>query len=144
MRRFQRVGSYAVCVRDGAVLLTRFTRSGRWTLPGGGVDHGEDPRDAVVREVLEETGLAFAVGDLLDVRSRRWEHTDPDGTPVDVHGVQLLFSGEIVGGTLSHEVGGSSDRAEWVPLARLDDLVRSGAVDEALAVLGVRPGVPPR
>jgi len=144
VRRFQRVGSYAVCVRDGAVLLTRFTRSGRWTLPGGGVDHGEDPRDAVVREVLEETGLAFAVGDLLDVRSRRWEHTDPDGTPVDVHGVQLLFSGEIVGGTLSHEVGGSSDRAEWVPLARLDDLVRSGAVDEALAVLGVRPGVPPR
>ena len=144
MRRFQRVGSYAVCVRDGAVLLTRFTRSGRWTLPGGGVDHGEDPRDAVVREVLEETGLAFAVGDLLDVRSRRWEHTDPDGVLVDVHGVQLLFSGEIVGGTLSHEVGGSSDRAEWVPLARLDDLVRSSAVDEALAVLGVRPGVPPR
>ena len=144
MRRFQRVGSYAVCVRDGAVLLTRFTRSGRWTLPGGGVDHGEDPRDAVVREVLEETGLAFAVGDLLDVRSRRWEHTDPDGVLVDVHGVQLLFSGEIVGGTLSHEVGGSSDRAEWVPLARLDDLVRSGAVDEALAVLGVRSGAPLR
>ena len=144
MRRFQRVGSYAVCVRDGAVLLTRFTRSGRWTLPGGGVDHGEDPRDAVVREVLEETGLAFAVGGLLDVRSRRWEHTDPDGVLVDVHGVQLLFTGEIVGGTLTHEVGGSSDRAEWVPLARLEDLLRSSAVDDALAALGVRPGAPPR
>ncbi len=144
MRRFQRVGSYAVCVRDGAVLLSRFTRSGRWTLPGGGVDHGEDPRDAVVREVLEETGLVFEVGGLLDVRSRRWEHTDPDGSPVDVHGVQLLFTGEVVGGTLTHEVGGSSDRAEWVPLARLDDLLRSSAVDEALAVLGVRPGAPPR
>jgi ADP-ribose pyrophosphatase YjhB (NUDIX family) len=144
VRRFQRVGSYAVCVRDGAVLLSRFTRSGRWTLPGGGVDHGEDPRDAVVREVLEETGLVFEVGGLLDVRSRRWEHTDPDGSPVDVHGVQLLFTGEVVGGTLTHEVGGSSDRAEWVPLARLDDLLRSSAVDEALAVLGVRPGAPPR
>jgi ADP-ribose pyrophosphatase YjhB (NUDIX family) len=144
VRRFQRVGSYAVCVRDGSVLLSRFTRSGRWTLPGGGVDHGEDPRDAVVREVFEETGLVFEVGDLLDVRSRRWEHTDPDGSPVDVHGVQLLFTGEVVGGTLTHEVGGSSDRAEWVPLARLDDLLRSSAVDEALAVLGVRPGAPPR
>lgn len=144
MRRFQRVGSYAVCIRDGEVLLTRFTRSGRWTLPGGGIDHGEDPRDAVVREVFEETGLEFVVGDLLDVRSRRWEQTDPDGTPVDVHGVQLVFTGEIVGGTLTHEVGGSSDRAEWVPLARLDDLLRSGAVDDALDVLGVRPAAPPR
>ena len=142
MRRFQRVGSYAVCVRDGAVLLSRFTRSGRWTLPGGGVDHGEDPRDAVVREVFEETGLVFGVGDLLDVRSTRWEQTDPDGAPVDVHGVQLLFSGEVVGGTLTHEVGGSSDRAEWVPLADVPGLFRSSAVDEGLALL--RPVAPPR
>jgi 8-oxo-dGTP diphosphatase len=142
VRRFQRVGSYAVCVRDGAVLLSRFTRSGRWTLPGGGVDHGEHPRDAVVREVFEETGLAFVPGALLDVRSTRWEHTDPDGTPVDVHGVQLLFGGEVAGGTLTHEVGGSSDRAEWVPLDAVDGLSRSGAVDVGLALL--RPADPPR
>ncbi len=135
MRTFQRVGAYAVCVRDGAVLLTRFRRSARWTLPGGGVDHGEDPRDAVVREVFEETGLAFAVGALLDVQSRRWEHTDPDGTPVDVHGVQLLFTGTVTGGTLTHEVDGSSDRAEWVPLADVGGLLRASAVDVGLAAL---------
>jgi 8-oxo-dGTP diphosphatase len=142
VRTRQRVGAYAVCVQDGAVLLTRFTRSGRWTLPGGGVDHGEDPRDAVAREVFEETGLAFAVGDLLDVRSHRWEHTDDDGVPVDVHGVQLLFAGAITGGTLTHEVGGSSDRAEWVPLAEVPDRLRSSTVDVGLAALS--PAAPPR
>ena len=142
-RTMQRVGAYAVCVRDGAVLLSRFTRSGRWTLPGGGVDFGEDPRDAVVREVFEETGLAFSVGTLLDVRSRRWEHTDPDGVVVDVHGVQLVFTGEITGGVLTHEVGGSSDRAEWVPLADVGGLLRSRAVDEGLASLGVGAGISP-
>lgn len=135
MRKFQRVGAYAVCVQDGAVLLSRFRRSGRWTLPGGGVDHGEDPRDAVVREVFEETGLLFEVGELLDVQSRRWEQPDPDGTPVDVHGVQLLFTGAVTGGTLTHEVDGSSDRAEWVPLPDVAGLLRASAVDHGLAAL---------
>ena len=38
-----RVGAYAVCLRDGAVLLARLTGTDpRWTLPGGGLDHGED------------------------------------------------------------------------------------------------------
>ena len=64
-----RVGAYVVCVRDGALLLVRFTGADRWALPGGGLDHGEDPRDAVVREVHEETGLDAVVGDTARVYS---------------------------------------------------------------------------
>lgn len=50
-----RVAAFGVCVNDGQVLLSRFA-DGRWTLPGGGVDFGEDPHDGVIREVDEETG----------------------------------------------------------------------------------------
>ncbi|CAB4696551.1 unannotated protein [freshwater metagenome] len=63
----RRLAAYALVVRGGDVLLTRLsarvTDDELWTLPGGGVEHGEDPRAAVVREVHEETGLEVSVGD---------------------------------------------------------------------------------
>ena len=69
----QRVAAYAVILRDERILLSRLSPSGHpeelWTLPGGGLDHGEDPRDAVVREVHEETGLDAVVGETARVYS---------------------------------------------------------------------------
>jgi 8-oxo-dGTP diphosphatase len=134
-----RVGAYVVCVREGAVLLVRFTDSRRWALPGGGLDHGEDPRDAAVREVAEETGLEVALGPLLDVGSRVW-----DDRAYRLHMISIVYAGEITGGTLRHEIGGSSDHAAWVPLTDLDGLDRSHVIDVGLAAAGIRPAAPPR
>ncbi|MEU5950370.1 NUDIX domain-containing protein [Micromonospora sp. NPDC047465] len=48
----------AVVVDDsGRVLLGRRVDTGRWSLPAGAIDPGEQPADAVVREVYEETGV---------------------------------------------------------------------------------------
>ena len=54
-----RLAAYAVCIEDGRVLLARHVPpkgETNWTLPGGRVEHAEDPFDAVIREVAEETG----------------------------------------------------------------------------------------
>jgi acetyl-CoA carboxylase carboxyl transferase subunit beta len=60
----------AVVLReDGAVLLVRRARPpaiGSWTLPGGKVEDGETPEQAIVREVLEETGLRVVVGPIIE------------------------------------------------------------------------------
>jgi 8-oxo-dGTP diphosphatase len=54
----------AAIVRDGAILMVRHEHDGRayWTLPGGGVEHGETPEQALVREVREEACVEVCVG----------------------------------------------------------------------------------
>jgi 8-oxo-dGTP diphosphatase len=61
-------------VHDGRVLAARRSypveAAGRWEFPGGKVDDGETPDDAVVREVAEELGCLVAVTDWLDPEVR--------------------------------------------------------------------------
>lgn len=68
-----RLAAYAVCIEGGRVLLARHVPAegeSTWTLPGGRVEHAEDPFDAVIREVGEETGCDAVVERLLGVDSR--------------------------------------------------------------------------
>ena len=68
--REHKVAAAAIVAKDGQVLLVRRTMSpgqGQWTIPGGFVDFDEDPREAVVREVFEETGYRVEVEELIDV-----------------------------------------------------------------------------
>jgi len=67
------VGVGGVVVRDGAVLLVQRAREpleGQWTIPGGAVETGETLKEAVSRELKEETGLTVRVLDLVDAFER--------------------------------------------------------------------------
>jgi 8-oxo-dGTP diphosphatase len=125
----QRLAAYALVRRDDAVLLTRHSprgpRPGTWTLPGGGVDHGEPPAVAVAREVIEETGLVATVGELLGVHDEHFTGTAPHGREEDFHGVHLVFAAEVDGGEPQlHDTEGTTDAAAWVPV----DEITTGAV----------------
>ncbi|BFU44828.1 NUDIX domain-containing protein [Krasilnikovia sp. MM14-A1004] len=61
---------------DGRVLLVDPTYKQFWNLPGGGVDVGETPRAACLREIREELGLVVGVGPLLVTA---WTPAGPDG-----------------------------------------------------------------
>ena len=128
--QLQRVAAYALVVRDGAagheVLLTRNSprgpHPGWWTLPGGGIDHGEEARNALVREVREETGLDCTPGEVLDVGSTHFEGTAPSGRREDFHSLQVVFDATVSEGEPAvQEVDGTTDAAAWVPVSALGD-----------------------
>lgn len=137
--QLQRIAAYALIRRGSAVLLTRLSdrahHAGSWTLPGGGVDHGERPASALAREVAEECGVACDVGALLDVHDTHFAGTAPSGRLEDFHGVHLIFAAMVADEAEPRvvEVGGTTDRAAWVEVADIDagavpvlDLVRHG------------------
>lgn len=55
-------GAVAIIEHEGRVLALRQAHRTGWSLPGGLIDRGEQPRDAVIREVQEETGLVIEPG----------------------------------------------------------------------------------
>jgi 8-oxo-dGTP diphosphatase len=132
----QRLGAYAVVVRDEALLLTRVSPlgfpAGWWGLPGGGVDQGESPADAMVRELHEETGLAPRSSRLVDVHD---VHTVAVGKDEweDYHGVHLLYAVTVDPDTAPHvvETDGTTDDVRWVPL----DELASGGLGPVLPVV---------
>jgi 8-oxo-dGTP diphosphatase len=132
--RLQRVAAYAVVLRgagdDRQVLLTQLSarapHPGRWTLPGGGIDHGEHPSVALAREVEEECGLACEVGALVGVHDTHFAGNAPSGRLEDYHGVHLLFAATVGDGEpVVREVDGTTESAAWVPVAD----VRAGRVE---------------
>lgn len=134
-----RLASYALIVRDGAVLLSWYGRGQLWTLPGGGVEWGEAPDEALVREVLEETGYHVNVDAQLTTTLVHWpeDHHSPRGVPYRT--LRVIHIAHVVGGTLGTlEQDGTTERAAWVPLGQLSAEPHSTAIDEALTLAGHR------
>jgi ADP-ribose pyrophosphatase YjhB (NUDIX family) len=108
----------AVFVTDaaGRVLLVKrgpgSTQPGRWCIPAGYVDYGEDVRAAAARELVEETGLEAEIGDVIQVMSN---FHDPAKLSVGVWFAGTVTAGNAVAGDDAVDVG-------WFEPGRLPDL----------------------
>jgi ADP-ribose pyrophosphatase YjhB (NUDIX family) len=136
-----RLAAYAVCIEDERVLLARYvspTGDTNWTLPGGKVEHAEDPFDAVVREVAEETGCEAVVERLLGVDSRVIPAAE-SRLGAEHQNVGIFYQVRITGGALRPEPNGGTAESVWTSLPDVAGLRRSSLVDVGLALARTLP-----
>jgi ADP-ribose pyrophosphatase YjhB (NUDIX family) len=110
-----KVGVGVLVQQDGRILLVRRTMKpeiGKWSIPAGYLDHGEDPQETAVRETFEETNLRVEITGLLDV------YTNPpqEGGA----SIFILYRAQLLGGHL--QAGDDADDARFFPLDQLPDL----------------------
>jgi len=139
--KIRRVGAYGLCHdADGRVLLARGSEMsafpGVWSLPGGGVEQGENPDDAVVREFAEETGYAVRVDRVHSVTS---DVARLPRTELDEHTDRIIYDVVAYGGSLRSEIEGTTDLVDWAGPA---ELASWPLMPFTAKVLG-RPVVPP-
>jgi len=124
----QRVAAYAVVTSSRGILMTQFSdrtgAPGLWGLPGGGLEAGEAPDRAVLREVWEESGQVIEVTGLAFVGTSHWVGPAPSGRLEDYHAVRVIYRAVCPEPTepVVHDVGGTTASAAWLPLADLDQL----------------------
>lgn len=127
-----RPSAYGVVIHDGKVLLCK--HFGKHNLPGGSIDLGETPEEAVVREVKEETGIDVTRPRLLGLQTDFFcmAHDDDDGSSYQT--ILLYYVCDYVGGTLSTDGFDKAEKtyaelAEWVPLEQVDTLPITSSKD---------------
>ena len=146
-RLHTRVAAYALCVdQDDRLLLCRiapgYPSPGAWTLPGGGIDFGEHPADAAVRELEEESGLTGRIESLafVDSLAREAQRNSELGP---WHAIRIVYRVSITGGALRHEQDESTDMAAWLTRDELAGLPIVDLVRTSLAYIdtGRVPGI---
>lgn len=130
----RRIPCAGAVIKDAAGRLLLIRRghepgAGLWSLPGGRIEPGETDQQAVVREVLEETGLRVECGPLLGTA----ELPGPDGAVIDVSDYLAV----ITGGELT--AGDDADDARWVTAAELADLPLTDGLAGYLAAWDTYP-----
>lgn len=118
-----KVGVGVLVVDDGRILLVRrrmMPEQGKWSIPAGFLDRGEDPQVVAVRETLEETGLAVEITELVDVY---YNPPSPEGGA----SVFILYRATLLGGEL--EAGDDADAADFFSLDGLPELAFASTRD---------------
>ena len=127
-----RPSAYGIVIKDGHLLTAK--QFGRYNLPGGGIEFGEMPEAAVIREIKEETGINAVKPELLSVSSQFFKLPRPDHGREFFQTLLFYFHCAYEGGEFSIDGFDEYEKEyaelpEWYPLKKLNQLQITGSHD---------------
>jgi ADP-ribose pyrophosphatase YjhB (NUDIX family) len=119
-----KVGVGVLVMEAGKLLLVKRVMApeiGKWSIPAGYLDAGEDPRETAVKEVFEETNLRVEIGDLVDVYFNR------DAVTMGGASIFILYQATLLGGEL--RAGDDASAAKFFGPDELPELAFTSTLD---------------
>ncbi len=92
MEKIKELNAAFIPIIDGKVLMFKRNDWQCWEFPGGGVEFGEHPKEAAIRELYEETALKPKTISFVDITSRVYTKNG-----VEKHSIYIIYGGGVVG-----------------------------------------------
>lgn len=117
------IGAYGVIIEDNKIVLIKKARGGylgKLDLPGGGIEHIENPIEALHRELMEEAGVIVKKQRLIDVFTNNiiWDETNE--ITEDLHHFGIIYEVETDGEVKKEPDGIDSLGANWYDISKLN------------------------
>ena len=117
------VGAYGIIIDNNKIALIRKARGGykgKLDLPGGGIEHMENPNETLKREIMEEVGVLVVDYSLLDVTSVNIKWEMERDLWEDLHHIGILYKVNVDSMNLKHDADGlDSNGADWYEIDEL-------------------------
>ena len=139
LKKTHRVGARAVIIHENKILLNEFGNGLYYNLPGGGAEDGELIKETVVREVMEESGIAVDVGEMLYVLE--YEPVHCEYLYGEMPQISIVFECKVKGSTIIKAASvpdqnpddpNITSRAVWMPVENLQDIHYVPYIHESL------------
>lgn len=135
------IGAYGVIIEDNKIVLIKKARGGyigKLDLPGGGIEHTENPIETLNRELMEEAGVIVEEQNLLDVFTNNivWDETNE--ITEDLHHFGIIYEVKVIGNLKQEPDGIDSLGANWYDINTLNSNEVTPFVKMSLEKLGYK------
>lgn len=136
MNRHTHLGVYGILIKDAKILLIKKSRGphkGKWDLPGGSIEFGEEPYEALIRELYEETGIQQFSATIRAAKSYTLIYPIKENQLEELHHIGILYDVELTSKAFELKIDGDGEDslgAEWVPLEELEHMETTPFVKE--------------
>ncbi|KKO52734.1 NUDIX hydrolase [Paenibacillus sp. DMB20] len=128
MEKYTHLGVYGILINDNQILLIKKSRGphiGKWDLPGGTIEFGEEPYETLKREFYEETGINEIEGTIRTAKSYTIVYPYKDDQLEELHHIGIIYNVKLINEKYHLKIDGDNQDslgARWISIEEVKHL----------------------